>query len=315
MGEMDNLVSRNRAGVAMLSRSAAGCTEASFADLFARTEEMPGGLTTLLEHGARRDAFRPLPSAKRNGPGVDRHGHLGLLPVVPTRSAQPRRDRPDVRRPRHRRRQSRRTRHGAPTRGDATAGCGVRRGIFDARSIAQAALHLFVTGWTARRSATSPCAPGVTIERFYSTVLQHGRDPPARRQSPTRPPSRFLGIFGTETHPVGGACTIAGGIGKTAITKPSVRSSLTSRAFSTPIPSPTSAPRARSFWSGSSPWWRWELKKVSSVPFRRPGRPRQGWFGYVLSPCGESGRAERPRRARRGCTPRSPPNGLRNRTD
>lgn len=64
MGVMVDLVGRDRAGVAIFVQERRRLSQQSFADVLARTDEMVGKLTALLDRGVDQGKVSPLPSAK-----------------------------------------------------------------------------------------------------------------------------------------------------------------------------------------------------------------------------------------------------------
>jgi AcrR family transcriptional regulator len=64
MGEMVDLVARNRDGVAIFVQERRWLSEEGFEDVLARAEEMPERLTVLLQRGIDDGSFRPLTSVK-----------------------------------------------------------------------------------------------------------------------------------------------------------------------------------------------------------------------------------------------------------
>jgi len=64
VGVMVNLVGHNRTGVAIFVQERRRLSGQLFADVLARTDNMVGKLTTVLERGIEQGEFRPLPSAK-----------------------------------------------------------------------------------------------------------------------------------------------------------------------------------------------------------------------------------------------------------
>jgi AcrR family transcriptional regulator len=65
-----NLVSHNRAGVAIFVQERRRLSQLAFADVLARTDDMVSKLTTLLEQGIDQGEVRPLPSAKSLAVGL-----------------------------------------------------------------------------------------------------------------------------------------------------------------------------------------------------------------------------------------------------